>query len=240
MTYLILGMHKSGTTLLAQTLHASGVDMGPDVDDDRFRYAGNQCESPSVNAINNDILDTHGKNSLDIVPPLEANETPSITQRIGQLIDEQEAQKGHWGLKDPRLCFSYPVWRKYLPDHTVIGVYRDLYGVLGHYLKNKRGTSERRRKIVKAWLAYNEAVLKILEEKGKENGFLFQYEALMEDDRHWERLNEVVGITLTDFRERGMRRSHLGYFQKLGLLKREEKKAYRSMMARLNQRRFVG
>ena len=28
MIYIVLGMHKSGTSLVARTLHASGVDMG--------------------------------------------------------------------------------------------------------------------------------------------------------------------------------------------------------------------
>ena len=32
--YVVLGMHKSGTTLVSQTLHKSGVSMGPEFDED--------------------------------------------------------------------------------------------------------------------------------------------------------------------------------------------------------------
>ena len=55
MNYVVLGMHKSGTTLVSQMLHQSGINMGdfdPLVSYDR----GNQYERESALQLDMDIM----------------------------------------------------------------------------------------------------------------------------------------------------------------------------------------
>ena len=51
MIYIILGMHKSGTTLISQILHKSGINMG-NFNEDVSYDQGNKYERPASQKIN--------------------------------------------------------------------------------------------------------------------------------------------------------------------------------------------
>ena len=61
--FIILGMHKSGTTLVSQMLHQSGIAMVSDVDD-RSYDQGNHFERLSTNMLNKQLLKCGEINSL--------------------------------------------------------------------------------------------------------------------------------------------------------------------------------
>ncbi len=64
MIYIVLGMHKSGTTLVAQTLHAAGINMG-DFDESLTYDTNNKYERHDTQELNRDLL--HGY----LIPPLD-------------------------------------------------------------------------------------------------------------------------------------------------------------------------
>ena len=64
MIFVILGMHKSGTTLVSQTLHASGINMG-DFDSSLTYDTNNKFERHNTQELNRDML--HGY----LIPPLD-------------------------------------------------------------------------------------------------------------------------------------------------------------------------
>ncbi len=231
--FLVIGMHKSGTTLIAQTLQRSGVNMGWDIDEEKEEYGGNQCESPEVNAINNTILGTEGKNSLEIVPPFEWNQGEEVKGQARVFLQKQQETGEKWGFKDPRTIFAYPVWKKVLPEHRLIGVFRDLYGVLRHYLGGKRGKKARRRTIVQAWVAYNRALLEVMKNTPQEDRLLLNYDAFLDSPEPMEQLKTFTGVELTDQRDLGMRKPGWKPWQQWGLLTREEKRVCREVMGEL-------
>ncbi|HEY1612445.1 MAG TPA: sulfotransferase [Rhizomicrobium sp.] len=134
MIYVVLGMHKSGTTLVSRVLHESGIDMG--LFDSTLAYDhGNHFERVETRDLNMAILGTHlGVDSLDLVQPCDSVERhPEIGPAIESLAEGLSHEHVDWGFKDPRSCLTYSVWRRHLPAFRTIIIYRDPSEVVEHY-----------------------------------------------------------------------------------------------------------
>ena len=148
MIVVVLGFHKSGTTLIAKTLASAGFDMGANCEG---KYPKCKYEDPRVNRIACDILfGGRRRNSLDL-PTTYCEQRAPIQEYIA--IREQEAAGGDWGFKVPDITLCYQMWRPLLPQHLVIGIRRRLEGLLDHY--SRRTTPPDPAVIRRAWMYYN-------------------------------------------------------------------------------------
>jgi hypothetical protein len=229
--YVVLGMHKSGTTLVARLLHESGISMGEF--DPRLGYGeGNRCERLEAQQVNRDLL--HGYQ----LPPLgylirrsrrarhdaagyvqnrdsqayvrhralaRRLARPDAPGRLREVIADCERRHEDWGFKDPRTCLTYPAWRRALPEHRLVVVYRGLGQVL-----ERSGASGRHGlralRIVHAWCVYNGAILRALE-GGAAPSVVLRYESLMESGDGIEKLARFVGRPLKDTRDPALYRA---------------------------------
>ena len=68
MIYVVLGMHKSGTTLISETLHESGINMGEfsDIQQGIGYDEGHKYERRETQQINRQILDGVLKAPFDL------------------------------------------------------------------------------------------------------------------------------------------------------------------------------
>lgn len=147
MIYIVLGMHKSGTTLVAKTLHESGVNMGVAEGGDypKFKY-----EDKRVNDIKNDIL-YNGMKVKSYELPVSCN---NKSYAIAGYIEQRQGEGNeNWGIKIPDMLMCYEQWRLLLPEHTLIGIRRSYEGVLAHYMKRRNPPNEQQ--IKKAYQIYN-------------------------------------------------------------------------------------
>lgn len=203
MIFLVLGMHKSGTTLVAQTLHRSGISMGWDITDEHFAYRGNHCESPLVNLINDRLLTSEGLLSSDILSGIASPASEDILHDLEEYINRQSQNSKDWGIKDPRMCLTYPVWADQIPQHKLLVIFRTPCEVNLHYLQK----SPRRKmltqfwKSFRVWSVYNKAILEILETKDVNDYIVFEYGQLMQSDQLFARLENFVGVELADLRD---------------------------------------
>src|SRR6266404_7841922 len=108
----ILGMHRSGTSLLARILNLTGVDLGPDelLAEPTADNPKGFWEHREIVSINNAILQRHG-GSWDEPPLLPPGwETSAaiddLRHHAQQLIQDQFAEVQLWGWKDPRSCLT--------------------------------------------------------------------------------------------------------------------------------------
>jgi hypothetical protein len=181
-------MHKSGTTLLANILHSSGIHMidaeaeGADYD------RGGHFERRAANRINKELLQCGGAHSLDVIRvPSPEEWEENLRLRAAALGAQLDREHRHWGFKDPRTCLTYPFWREVLGRHRIIFVYRDPREVVSHYLtrsarsgiKSKVATAT---KALRAWHVYNDRVLEFLPRRGQP-WITLDYSAFMRDDR---------------------------------------------------------
>jgi len=201
MIHVVLGCHKSGTTLVAEILHRSGIPMLEGTVEETHYDQGDFFERPDLVHINQDILG-HGDPAEDHPAPPVLCSTEAQRRAICEKIDACEAAHADWGFKDPRLCLTYPVWRELLPEHLVIGVYRGLPEVWAHQAKQGR----RHRSLWKAirmWSDYNWRLADILERRQQTGRpyLLLRFESLMTDDREFARLQAFLGRSLVDPRK---------------------------------------
>lgn len=208
MIHIVLGMHKSGTTLVSQILHHSGVDMG-DFDESVSYDRGNKYERASVLALDMDILGAPDDEVLDlgVRGPLQLTEAQRA--RMRGIIADGQSRHADWGFKDPRLTLVYDLWAQELPEHRLIAVYRDPAEAWPRFKWRGRRLYHtnfaRAASFLDRWHEHNERLLRLAGEPGRDILFL-GYHELMSDDAELQRLRDFVGRDLADRRQSGLYR----------------------------------
>jgi hypothetical protein len=212
MVYVVLGMHKSGTTLIAQILHRSGINMVDELDADTSYDKGNKHERESTKAINHEILDSKGVFSLEIDLHTAARSSLSQKEQMNKVIKDCSLKYKQWGFKDPRTCLTYPSWTSELPEHKIIVIYRSPSEVWNRYQKSRRQYGSIRGYLGGVWLfaanwcRYNERIIDYL--KNTKMPFLvLDYSKFMTEDTEFDRLQNFVGLSLVDCRDKNLYRS---------------------------------
>jgi hypothetical protein len=226
MVYVVLGMHKSGTTLVARMLHESGIIMGGEGDCsgdyDSIVPGVGFYENSEIKAVNHLILKRglvlpmlrnwflrlwrgidRRPSSLSLVlrVPTELNEIERL--QMHQIINRYQNRHRNWGFKDPRVCLTYHLWAKELPPHQLIVVFRGYQELLRRYNVHAIGRLDVMKVYVllHAWSYYNAAIRRALDLT--EHPFIvLRYEDLMSDSgKEFERLAEFVNTPLVDCRD---------------------------------------
>ncbi|WP_072061546.1 sulfotransferase [Synechococcus sp. GFB01] len=195
MIYIVLGMHKSGTTLISQILHHSGISMVDDVDETTSYDKGNQWERESTKAMNHQLLGSNGLFSLLAKPPAVRTADPVIRHQMSELISRYNSSGQDWGFKDPRSSLVYDEWSTVLPEHRIIAVYRRPEEVWNHYWNSSTRLRRRLtvfRHFVACWCEYNLQVIQSIQ-KAKAPWIVLSYSRLMHSDNEFRRLEAFVG-----------------------------------------------
>jgi hypothetical protein len=133
---LILGCGRSGTSTVAGCLAKAGYHMGHTVMPPRLSNPDGMFEDFDVRKVNEEILalvtpqrplNARGSSvpgqwqrwlaSIALDTPLRS--TPKIIKRIQDLVKPKP-----YCFKDPRLCYSLPIWQPFLADARFICVFR--------------------------------------------------------------------------------------------------------------------
>ena len=209
---VVLGMHKSGTTLVAEMLHHAGIDMMDAVDTARGYDDGNKWERESTKALNHELLGSAGTHSLRVSARGGLAVSAATTDPMRSLVDDLSARHAAWGFKDPRTCLTYDAWAGVLPQHRLIVVYRLPEEGWAHYWSAAGGPAGKLdvlRRFLGSWCEYNAAILAILE-RATVPAVVLHYTRLMAGDAEFRRLEEFVGRPLVDRRVAAMHRSRPG------------------------------
>jgi hypothetical protein len=117
----VLGMHRSGTSLVSRVLNLLGVALGPD---EHLMGSGPEnprgyWESEALTKLNVEILATLGgtwSDPPDFPPGWEDSPAlASLRRAARRVVEEDFGGFGLWGWKDPRTCLTLPFWQKLLP-----------------------------------------------------------------------------------------------------------------------------
>lgn len=123
--FIIIGMHRSGTSLLAKVLESAGIFMGV-VKDHNYEAmhflslnqqsmwaAGFDWHRPGV------PVRQHWKN---LSPKLLYFEHFKLNGKLARW--KLQLQNPHWGWKDPRNTFTLPMWLALFPRARVLHIWR--------------------------------------------------------------------------------------------------------------------
>lgn len=114
----VLGMHRSGTSLISGLLRVLGVELGPDSDLVPPSHINEKgfFEHVALNGINVEIMNRFGGQWYappDLPPGWENGESlADLRKRAEDLIQAHFGRTPLWGFKDPRSCITFPFWRK--------------------------------------------------------------------------------------------------------------------------------
>jgi len=158
----VLGMHRSGTSLLTRILNLLGVYLGPE---ERLLAAAADnpkgfWEHSGLVEINEAVLATFG-GRFD-KPPAFPEDWPGAPELAGlraqarAVVARDFGGADLWGWKDPRNCLTAPFWQRLLPPMRYVHCLRSpaeaapsLRAQSRHY-----GTEFSQEKCVWLWLAY--------------------------------------------------------------------------------------
>lgn len=164
----ILGMHRSGTSMITRLIHLCGLYLGPEKDLMQPQASDNPegyWENINIQMLNDRILEVLGA-TWDTPPVLTAGWTEQANLRVLQnrvhgVVNNWE-QAGLWGWKDPRTMLVLEFWQKLFPDTKYILCMRSPLEVA--YSLSKRGLSGAPfDQTLQLWEIYHEAVLSVLQ-----------------------------------------------------------------------------
>lgn len=191
----VLGMHRSGTSLLTRILNLLGVDLGSYEFLTTEPVAANPkgyWEHRELTAINDAILKKHG-GSWDNPPLLTpgwetAASLDDLKNQAQKLIRDQFATASLWAWKDPRSCLTLPFWQQLFPNMRYIVCLRNPVDV-ARSLESRDNFSFS--KSSNLWFTY---VSSALNHSGGKPRLVVFYEDVVDDClRELRRLAEFLG-----------------------------------------------
>jgi hypothetical protein len=126
---IVMGMHRSGTTMLARLLSSAGVFMG--------HQLTTNFESMFFQWLNRDILDPLGCSwaRLEDLPEVGVlfEKFTTMKRIVGDRLTRGLVAEHFgggpvgesWGWKDPRTCLTLPFFQGFFPDARIVFIYRD-------------------------------------------------------------------------------------------------------------------
>jgi hypothetical protein len=222
--YTVLGMHKSGTTLVSQILHHSGIPMDDTIESSISYDNGNKYERQSVLKVNMDLLKEHRFTYFFGKTPEQMDTEGIFRKRVNDIIQKADVQGTDWGFKDPRVAITYPIWNFHLPEHKIIYIFRDQTEIWPRYKYKKPWYFFYNFQLcwvhLERWYVYNASIVKTLLETDQDY-LVINYEALMTTDAEFERIQEFSGRKLEDkrrpdlYRSKKLKSVHLFFAEKM-------------------------
>lgn len=138
---LVVGMHNSGTSVLTELLHESGVFFAPSMQ---------HHESHFFSIFVNDLLILGGSDNWAKLPLMSIDDVMAFRDTVGPFVKRhwiaEYLQWGYdgtsaWGIKDPRLCIVLPLYLAIFPEARVVHIRRDPDDVAAslHERERRRG-----------------------------------------------------------------------------------------------------
>ena len=131
----LAGMHRSGTSLLANWLHESGVDMGS-------QLLGAASTNKNGHYEDMEFLDLHKKDlankGYDVTGLIVDDKPFTLSERSiaeAREIIRRRSDNQLWGWKEPRTTLYLNHWKQLIPGLKVIAVYREPEAVVNSLYK---------------------------------------------------------------------------------------------------------
>ena len=194
MPVCIAGMHRSGTSMVAQALATCGLELGAEDELMRASPSNEQghWEHEGFVALADELLARLG-GGWDVPPPVdeawaERPELEDLRERAGDLAAHFDGHEP-WGWKDPRSSLTVPFWRSVLPNLRVVVCLRHPVEVARSL--TLRGASSQRFGL-ELWLAYTK---RLLADTSPEERVVTHYGSYFHDaERELRRLCEALGL----------------------------------------------
>jgi len=190
---VILGMHRSGTSLVAQACAAAGISPGPEEgllsaqEDNPEGF----FENRQLVECNDELLASVGSSWFRPPSPGSALATADVGEsRLSDVLAHiAGGVEGSFFLKDPRLCLTWPAWKKSLANARFLFVYRSPLAVARSLARRNAFPLQYG---LALWEIYNRRALAVL--AGAPEGVTVSYDQLFRGEVALEAVLEEVAV----------------------------------------------
>lgn len=193
----ITGMHRSGTSLVAEYLQACGLFIG-----DRLRDGG-ELECGSRAGHHEDLaFMSFGDRALQAAGvgpfPADGCALPICGDRIdrerAEALFSERTQHRQWGWKDPRTCLMLDFWHQQHTDLSYLFMIRDPVEAVSSLVRRNRDRHIVDQPVLglKTWLIYNGEILRFYRSHAP-NCFVLEFDSLTNPD------DDVIGRVAETF-----------------------------------------
>jgi len=162
----VLGMPRSGTSLITRVLNIMGVALGPEQHmlEPTASNPKGYWEQREINALNDAILSVFGgsfEHPPDLPPGWQHDPAlDPLRTRAAALVTEYFADAPLWGFKDPRNSITHQFWRELVPGMAAVLCVRAPEDVASSWQRHDRGVHDLDwDELLGVWLHYNSAAL---------------------------------------------------------------------------------
>ena len=122
---VVLGMHRSATSLISKGLSLAGIQMGERILVSDRGNPGGYYEDLDFVEMNKKIFKIFSREWFD--PPSRTQissliENKLLCYEVKNLIERNHNFGRNWGWKDPRTAITIPFYDRFLPDDTIFVV----------------------------------------------------------------------------------------------------------------------
>ena len=109
---MVLGMHRSGTSMIAQWLYRCGLHVGDRLLGPGKNNADGHFEDLDFVELHTKILQAHGLPESGLTDCAPRHLTDQEIEQIKELVESKKGQNDQWGWKDPRTCLFLETYRQ--------------------------------------------------------------------------------------------------------------------------------
>lgn len=199
----VLGMHRSGTSLTAQWLNKTGLNLGDMLlIDQHHSNEDGHYEDDDFLRLHGDALVKAGFQRSGLGGAEEINDlAPYFKERLKAIVNFKSNLYNQWGWKEPRTCLFLNFYKGVIPEAKFLVVFRNPELVVASLIKRdfkdmklsaakgskmsylnflfrKRRLFEKHRKkmenkYLNSWILYNSNIIEFLDHLPKENFIVF-------------------------------------------------------------------
>lgn len=160
MIYIVVGMHRSGTSMLAGLLHQNGISMGMHFREPLPENPKGFFEEEAFRQVNERVLRNSGYVVSEWSPSYRGvSITAEDSEQARSLVTRSDLLSDSWGWKDPRTCLTLTMWLNALVEldliesTKIIVIRRNIWSV-AQSLLNRRNVHSLNHG-AKIWRMYN-------------------------------------------------------------------------------------
>jgi hypothetical protein len=134
-TLIILGMHRSGTSLITHWLYNCGLEIGARLLGPGLGNSEGHFEDIEFYKLHLEILRENNLDDSGIIYHTAGEIKSAHKEKIKNLVESKSSQFLQWGWKEPRTCLFLNVYREILPEAYYLIIFRDYHFVVVSLLK---------------------------------------------------------------------------------------------------------
>lgn len=198
---IILGMHRSGTSVITQICQYMGAYLGKEkelMEATQYNLSG-FFENKEITYIDDEILRICGQEWYSLEPLMIDFNNPEITERMEYLesiLSKMFEMSDMIGVKDPRMALLLPFWEKIfnkLADEVIyVWEFRNPLEV-AESLKRRDGFTKKHSLLL--WMNYNLSILNFLKEK---KYLLINYREILKNSQVFYELAQTLDRKMDD------------------------------------------